>query len=187
MWQLSSNGDDHRTYTNSATGSKSDQTLVKTDKDGNKWWQFDDLSTIPYTRNFAATKISALYTLGLSKEDLNNHIGQLKKILRSEAADKYEQAYAQVLDFEQKANNATDAIKQMSALVCVYFTLNDELIDSFDNALQVKKMELLEADPEMHAFFLKLLTEYTERSIQRSNLLFQIASSMSNGNQVHSD
>lgn len=187
MWKLDKQEPNHRTYLNAVTGSKAEQTQVKVDKDGNSWWMFDDLSAIPYTRNFAATKISALYTLGLSKEDLNNHIGNLKKILKSDASDKYEQAYAQVLDFENKANNATDAIKQMSALVCVYFTLNDELIDSFDNALQLKKMALIEADPEMHAFFLKLQTEYTERSIQRSNLLFQIVSSMSNGHQVPSD
>lgn len=184
MWQLTSELPNKRSYTNPETGEKSEQTQVYLDKDGNSWWQFDDLTTLPYTRTFASMKISALYTLGLSKDDLSNHINGLKAILKSNDVDKYEKAYANVLEFETKAANATDAVKQLSALVCVYFTLNDEQIDSFENGMQMKKMAMLEADPEMHAFFLKLQTEYTERSIQRSNLLLQIASSMSNGHPV---
>ena len=60
-----------------------------------------------------------------------------------------------VLDFESKVENATDALRQQSALVPVYYTFNDEEIDSFNQQLQLKKMSLLEADPVMHAFFLK--------------------------------
>ncbi len=175
MWQLTKDGD-KRTYTNSATGSQSTQTLIYKDKDGNKWYSFDDLTAMPYTRNFAATKITSLYALGLSKDDLTGHITTMKTMLKSNDPEKQEKMYASVLDFENKANNATDAIKQMSSLVCVYFTLNDEPIDSFDNALQIKKMSLLEADIEMHGFFLKHQIGITERYSAFLNQLSQIAS-----------
>src|SRR6185369_6929222 len=160
--------------------SQSTQTMCYTDKDGNKWYSFDDLTAIPYTRSFAATKISSLFALGLSKDDLTSHINGLKTLLKSNDTDKYEKAYANVLDFEAKANNATDAIKQMTALTCVYFTLNDEPIDSFDNNLQIKKMSLLEADVDMHSFFLRRQIDITERYTMLLNSISKIASARPN-------
>lgn len=176
MWKLTKEEDNKRLYTNSETNSQCSQTMCYTDKDGNKWYDFDSLTAIPYTRNFAATKITSLYALGLSKDDLSGHINGLKKILKSQDQDKYEKAFALVLDFENKANNATDPIKQMSSLVCVYFTMNDEAIDSFLGDLQIKKMSLLEADIEMHSFFLKRQMEATERYTNFLNIISQIAS-----------
>jgi len=176
MWKLESDNGKERSYLNSATGTKSVMNLMYTDKDGNKWWSFSDLTAMPYTRSFAATKITSLYTLGLSKDDLTAHIITMKTMLKSNDPEKQEKMYASVLDFENKANNATDAIKQMSSLVCVYFTLNDEPIDSFDNNLQIKKMSLLEADIEMHGFFLKHQIGITERYSRFLNQLSQIAS-----------
>lgn len=175
MWALHEEKDSKRVYKNSVTGSACTQTMCYTDKEGNKWWHFDDLTAIPYTRQFAATKISSLYALGLSKEDLSGHISGLKTILKSEDKEKYEKAYANLLEFESKAANATDAIKQMSSLVCVYFTIGDEPIDSFDNALQIKKMSLLEADTEMHTFFLSRQTDATQRYTDHLNLISKIA------------
>jgi len=181
MWKLSTDKDNKRTYTNPETGSQSIQTMYYLDKDGNKWWNFDDLSAIPHLRQFAATKISSLYALGLSKDDLDSHVNGLKSILKSPDADKYEKAYANLLDFENKAKNATDAVKQMSSLVCVYYTMNDEPIDSFDNNLQLKKMLLLEADIEMHGFFLKRQIQYIERYTMLSNAISQIVLQKQNG------
>jgi hypothetical protein len=186
MWQLKTDSEFKRTFYNSATGSQCTQTMVYTDKEGNKWWSFDDLTAIPYTRNFAATKISSLYALGLSKDDLTGFISKQKAILKSTDQEKYEKAFALLLDFEGKATNATDAVKQMSSLVCVYFTLNDEPIDSFDNNLQIRKMSLVEADTEMHAFFLNMLIDLTEHYTTSLNLLSQIVSPKSHIPAVHS-
>lgn len=174
MWQLKSQSEVKRTYVNNTTGSVCTQTMCYTDKEGNHWWSFDDLLSLPYTRNFAATKVSSLYALGLSKDDLSSHINGLKSILKSQDKDKYERAFALVLDFENKSNSATDAVKQMSALSCVYYTLNDEPIDGFDNNLQIKKMSLMEADLEMHSFFLKQQISATENYTKSLNLLSQI-------------
>lgn len=175
MWKLSSEQDGKREYVNGTTGSKCHTSKVYSDKEGNTWYSFADLMTLPYTRNFAATKISSLYALGLSKDDLSTHVSGLKTILKSADPDRYEKAYANVLEFETKAANATDAVKQMSSLVCVYFLLNDEGIDSFDNALQIRKMGLLEADPEMHSFFLTLQVDAMSRYTQALKALSEIA------------
>lgn len=174
MWELKSFTETKRTYVNNTTGSICTQTMCYTDKDGNKWYEFDDLMSLPYTRSFAATKISSLYALGLSKDDLNNHINGLKFILNSDDKERFQKAYALVLDFENKANNATDAIKQMSALTCVYYTINDEPIDAFDNNLQIKKMSILEADIDAHSFFLSRQATAIENYTRSLKVLSQI-------------
>jgi len=175
MWKLEltpgiNNG--KRVYSNDS-GSKCVQSLCYKDKEGNDWYSFDDLLTLPYTRNFAATKVTSLYTLGLSKDDLTSFIDNMKAILQSNDREKYEKAYAGLLDFESKATNATNAIKQMTALVCVYFTIDGEAIDAFDGSLQSRKMALIEADPEMHAFFLNRQMQITEDYMTRLQLLSQ--------------
>ncbi len=176
MWKLSNESEGKRTYINSTTGSKCSTSKVYTDKESNDWYGFEDLMSLPYTRNFAATKISSLYALGLSKDDLSGHINGLKTLLKSDDSEKFEKCYANILDFESKANNATDPVKQMSSLVCVYFLLNDEPIDSFEGSLQIKKISLLEADFDMHAFFLNRQIEAMQDYSQRLNLISKIVS-----------
>lgn len=184
MWQLKSEQDNKRIYQNSQTGSQCSTSLIYKDKEGNNWWGFDNLMELPYTRSFAATKITSLFALGLSKDDLNKHISGLKTILRSNDAEKYEKAYSAVLSFESMATNATDAIKQMSSLVCVYNLLEEEQIDSFDNSLQIKKMSILEADTDAHSFFLNRQILATEDYMNHLNLISQIASAKPNGQEA---
>lgn len=175
MWKIKSDSDTKRIYANDTTGSVCTQTMCYTDKDGNKWWQFDDLLSLPYTRSFAATKISSLYALGLSKDDLFGFINNVKSLSKSNDAEKYEKIYAATLDFESKASTATDAIKQMSSLTCVYYTINDEAIDGFDNNLQIKKMSILEADIDAHCFFLDKQIKVTESYMKSLEVLTKIA------------
>lgn len=176
MWQLTSNGTDKRTYINSTTNSKCEQNMCYVDKEGNNWWEFLSLTSLPFTRSFAATKITSLYALGLTKDDITGHVNALKTILKSDDKEKYEKSFAKVLEFESKADNAADPVKQMSSLVCVYFTMNDEPIDSFDGNLQLKKMTLLEADIGAHTFFLNRQIESTERYMNFLNSISEIAS-----------
>lgn len=177
MWKLDKQTETSREYSNTVTGGKCKTEKVYTDREGNSWWGFTDLMALPYTRSFAATKIASLYSLGFTKDDIANHISSMKFILKAgNDSEKYEKAYANLLDFEAKANNATDPVKQMSSLVCVYYLLGEEVIDSFDNSTQMKKMELLEADFEMHAFFLRHQISTTENYMTRLQKLSQIAS-----------
>lgn len=177
MWQLQSNQNGKKIYKNSATNSECVQQLCYTDKEGNQWFEFTDLISIPFTRTFAANKITSLYALGLSVDDATSFFTKHKATLRSkDNGEKYETAYAEVLEFENKFKTATDPVKQMSSLVCVYFTINDEPIDSFSGELQIKKMSLLEADIEMHSFFLNRQIVLIENYKNSLNKTFQTAS-----------
>lgn len=165
MWQLQSDKDGKRVYRNSVTNSECVQNKCYTDQEGNIWFEFTDLITLPFTRNFAANKVTSLFSLGLTPDDANQFFTKHKSTLRSkDNGEKYEQAYSETLDFENKFKSATDPVKQMSSLVCVYFTINDEPIDSFSGDIQAKKMSLLEADPAMHAFFLARQVHLIESS-----------------------
>jgi hypothetical protein len=146
MWKLTNENDQRKIYSNSVTGSQCTTNKLYTDKEGNAWWGFADLFQIPYTRQFAAQKISSLYQLGLTKDDITSHISKLKTLAKSADNEKYEKIYAETLDFESKSQNATDPIKQMSSLVCVYYLLNDEKVDSFEGTIQLQKMSLLEME-----------------------------------------
>lgn len=174
MWQLLKTENDIRTYSNSATGSKCETKKVYTDKEGNSWYLFQDLMMLPHTRQMLTLKISSLYALGLSKDDLFGYINGVKTLAKSNDSEKYEKIYAITLDFQNKAETATDAVKQMSSLACVYFLLNDEEIDGWDNNLQSKKMAILTADEKMHSFFLDLQISAIERYRNHSNLISQI-------------
>jgi hypothetical protein len=156
MWQLLTEKNNQRVYQDTATRTECILTKCYTDREKNTWWEFQDLATMPFTRDFAANKISSLFALGLTPEDIDQFFIQHKATLRSkDNGEKYEIAYSEIIEFEKKIKQATDPVKQMSSLVGVYFTINDEPIDSFSDTIQLKKMSLLESDPEMHAFFLQ--------------------------------
>lgn len=175
MWKLQTDEKDKRVYVNSATNSQCEQELLKTDRDGNKWWGFTNLLTMPFTRHMASTKISSLYGLGFTKDDILGIIGSLKNVLNSTDAEMKQKCYSLVLDFESKAMTAIDPVKQMSGLVCVYHTFNDEEIDSFVDRVQLKKMSILEQDGELHAFFLIRQKDLIESYMNRLNLISQTA------------
>ena len=174
MWELSSEKEGKRIYTNSTTGSQCTQTHCYVDREGNKWYAFDNLMMMPYTRSFAASQIISLFQTGFTKEDIEKHVNEMKAALKSTDPEKYEKAYAILLDFENQAKTATNAVKQMSSLVCVYFTMNDEKIDSFIDDIQAQKLQLLAADQNMHSFFLNLQVELIESYSMHLNSLSQI-------------
>jgi hypothetical protein len=132
-------------------------------------------------RQFAATKISSLYQVGISKEDVTQHVQNLKAVLQSSDTLKYEKAMAYVIDFENKFNDATNAVKQISSLVCVYNVMNEERIDIFDLSVQDYKLKMIEADPELHTFFLKRQIERTETYGKVLDQFSKTASAMGKG------
>lgn len=181
MWEKIKDHEGKRQYRNPITGSECTTSIVCIDKDGNSWYTFDNLFTLPFMRQFAATKISSLYQIGLSKEDITNHIMSVKATLKSNDPEKYEKAFGLMLDFETKANEATNALRQISSLVCVYNVINDERVDLFDMSIQEQKLKLLEADHELHSFFLKRQIERTETYGSHLDLFLKTASAIKNG------
>jgi hypothetical protein len=178
MWEKISDVNGKREYKNPVTGSQLTTSWVYQDKDGNDWYAIDNLFTLPFMRQFAATKISCLYQIGLSKDDMVSHINNLKNTLRGTDPEKYDKAMSFVIDFENKMNDATNAIKQISSLVCVYNLLGDERVDIYDLQVQDKKMKILEADPDAQSFFLRRQIERTETYGNHLDLFSKTASAI---------
>lgn len=146
------------------------------DAQGNRWFAFDDLFTLPFIRHFAAKKIIDLYGSGLSIEDVRGHTQQLKALLRSNDAEKYEKAYAEVLRIEQLADTMADPVKQSMGLCTVYLLLNDEQVDVYSQATVNVKMTLMAADLQAQAFFLRWWTDIIQSSGRVLKGLSKIAS-----------
>lgn len=173
------NGKPHavRTYRNSLTGTEISTYNLYTDKAGNKWWTFEDLFSLPFIRQMAAKKVVDLYGHGLMLEDVLAHTAELKAWLKSTDVDKYERAYAKVLELETLSNSMADPVKQCMGLCTVYILLNDEAPDVYHQGTQNVKMSNLAMDLEAQGFFLNWWTVVMLRSGALLRGISQIASS----------
>ena len=61
------------------------------------WWGFDDLLQAPFIRQAYAKQIEDNYTYGTSAYDMKMFFTQVKELLQSKDAEKYEKIYALVL------------------------------------------------------------------------------------------
>ena len=154
MYQLTAQTDKNRTYKNTQTGTEVKTSLKFVDDDGNGWWAFDDLFAIPAIRKIASQKIAQLYGIGVTVEDIKTFLEKHKQTLKGTAADKYERAYADVLNFETIVDQTADPIKQSLALCTVYVLSDDERIDTFSMQDAAEKMKLWSLKPDVQAFFL---------------------------------
>lgn len=156
-----------RLYRNSRTGTETKLQLLHTDKQGEKWWGFTDLYKIPYSRLAMVRNITDLYAIGLSLKDITKWCEDMKGLLRSADAERYEKAYAKVLEIETTAKFGADPIQQQLALCTVYVLSDEERIDYFDESISVDKLTKWKTQPELVAFFLTWHTGHIHNSIRR--------------------
>jgi hypothetical protein len=168
-----------RTYKNTLTGSEVSTYLLRVDKFNNQWWTFEDLFALPFIRQLAAKKVLDLYGHGLALDDVKSITAQLKTILRSDSGERYEQAYAKVMELDNLAETMADPVKQCMGLCTVYLLLNDEPPDAWTNQVTSQKMTALSLDIESQSFFLNWWTDIMRRSGQVLKGLSQIASTAS--------
>jgi hypothetical protein len=95
-------------------------TEIYQDKDGGKWFGFDDLFKIPIMRLSMSRHISDLFTMGLSLKDILDWCNQEKKLIRSDDTDKYEKLYSLILEKERLATYTADPVRMHLALCTVY-------------------------------------------------------------------
>lgn len=140
-------------WQNQQTGGELVTYLVRQTPD-HKWWAFEDLYQLPMMRYIAAKKVLELYGHGLSLDDIKGITGVMKGILKSDDKEKYEKAYAKVLELESLTESFADPIKQSLGLCTVYLLLDDEPPDVWTNQVSSLKMGILALDVESQAFFL---------------------------------
>lgn len=147
-----------RLYKNSLTGNDLTTYYLYTDKFGNTWWTFEDLFALPFIRQITAKRIMDLYGHGLTLDDVKSITAQVKTILRSDSGERYEQAYAKILELENLTETMADPVKQCMGLCTVYILLNDEMPDAWTQGVASQKMTALTHDIEAQAFFLNWWT-----------------------------
>lgn len=158
IWQLTQQTDKERTYINQQTNTEVKTKLLHIDQSGNRWWCFHDLMTVPYIRKAFSQNITTLFEVGLSAQDLKSWIERLKTILKSNDVEKYEKAFALVLDIQTQVENTADPLKQYLALATVFVLEDTERIDYFSYDLATQKLALWKLDELAQAFFLNWLT-----------------------------
>lgn len=173
-----------RIYRNTMTENEVVTYLLYTDKLKNSWWTFEDLFALPFIRQLAAKKVLDLYGHGLALDDVKTISGEIKAILRSDSQERYEKAYAKVLELENLTETMADPVKQCIGLCTVYLLLNDEQPDVWTNHWSASKMTLLSLDIAAQSFFLNWWTGIMRRSGSLLKGLSQIVSTVaqSSGN-----
>lgn len=155
---------DTRTYVNSLTGTEISTYHLYTDAQSQRWWTFEDLFGLPFMRQLAAKKVADLYGHDLALQDILSHTAQLKGFLRSQDAEKYEKAYAKVLELETLSSAMADPVKQCIGLCTVYLLLEDEAPDVYFQPTQNRKLASLALDVDAQSFFLSWWTDHMRRS-----------------------
>lgn len=169
-----------RIYSNAQTGTELVTYQLYQDKAGNTWWTFEDLFTLPFIRQLAAKRVIDLYGNGLALADIKAHTTQLKGLLKSNDAERYERAYAKVLELENLSEQTADPVRQCIGLCTVYLLLNDERPDVWTTAEQSVKMSHLALDLDAQAFFLRWWTDIMRHSGKVLKGLSQIVSTVAN-------
>lgn len=167
-----------RTYKNAITGTEISTSSVYKDKAGHVWHVFDDLFSIPFIRQMAAKRVLDLYGNGLSLIDVKSITTQMKAIVKSNDAEKYERVFAKLLELENLAETMADPVKQCIGLCTVYTLLDDERPDTYLQSDVSVKLSLLSLDIDAQTFFLTWWTGVMSRSGQILKGLSRIASTI---------
>lgn len=170
---------DIRVYRNTVTGVEVVTYHIYTDRQKNKWWTFEDLYALPFIRQLAAKKIIDLYGHGLALADILSYVNELKALVKSADPEKYEKAYAKLLELETLSTSTADPVKQCIGLCTVYILHDTEHPDAYTNDLQNIKMTTLSLDIDAQSFFLSWWTDVMVRSGKLLSGISQIVSSLS--------
>lgn len=174
---------DVRVYRNTMTDNEVTTYLLYTDSQKNQWWTFEDLFSLPFIRQLAAKKVLDLYGHGLHLEDVKTLTTQLKTTLKSNSAERYELAYAKVLELENLTETMADPVKQCIGLCTVYLLLNEEQPDVWTNHWSAQKMTLLALDVAAQSFFLSWWTGIMRASGSLLRGLSQIVSKVNESSE----
>lgn len=157
MYKLIDETSKQRVYRSEVTGTEVTTFLLKTDENDQHWWAFQDLLQMPFIRKKAAEKVTQLYGTYTTPEDINKITAALKLHLKSSDPEKYEKAYAEVLNLESLVRETADPNRQSLSLCSVYILADNERIDNFSFNEATEKMAKWTLMPDLQSFFLNWL------------------------------
>lgn len=175
MYKLINESEKQRTYQSDVTGTEVFTSLLYTGSDGEKFWGFDDLFSMPTQRKIAAQRITDLFSAGVTADEIKETLTDIKGLIKANNPD---QAMFKVQQLEENISHANDITKQATSLAAIYILTDTERIDTINQAFIMSKIERWKTFEDEQAFFLTWLLDITTAYTRLSGQLSQIASQM---------
>lgn len=124
--------------------------VVRTDRNGNKYYQFKDAKQMPGERYLVGLVKVEEANMGVDAEDLYNY---LTDALDNFNKSKFAEAASTLVKLRNRVVTA-DPKNAYLSLAGVYILLNDESPQKYDVVAARRKYKLWTADPDLQSFFL---------------------------------
>lgn len=127
------------------------------DIDGNRWYEFKNMLSLPTRRAIAGEVATKWSSMNITKETLQKSIGAMKDF-----ADKGKivDMFHLLKELEFRLEYICEE-KTLIDLACCYFILEGEDIKQMNSNWQDKKKEILDRDDDAKSFFLQKAWQYT--------------------------
>lgn len=131
--------------------------LVYTAKDGTRYYEFQDLTQLPYMRSIGAEIATREAEFCISKEDLKKALNETVKLQNENNLAKAGAVLHDLLNrLEYVAEDET-----LLQLASVYFVQEGENVETYDSIFQREKIRKWREDSESLAFFLRVAFQCT--------------------------
>lgn len=176
MYHLTKESETKRTYQSTITGTEVITSLLYTGTDGEKFWGFEDLFSIPTQRKIAAQRITDLFAAGVTKEEIQTSLSETKAFLK---ANDYDNAITTIINLENNLSHSNDITKQANSLAAIYVLTDTERIDTINQSVIMSKIERWRTFEDEQSFFLTWLMNTIDGFTKLSGQLSKIVSKMS--------
>lgn len=146
-----------KTTIDETTGTKLVLNHVFTDKEGRKWYQFDNALTMPAKRAIAAEVATRMQEMNLTKEKL---LGMMKVMKEQANSGNIVELFHTLNEIEFRLNFIAEEETLIELAAC-YFVMDGEDESDFSEVYRKKKIEYIKKDPEAFNFFVQRAFEYT--------------------------
>lgn len=146
-----------KTTIDETTGKKLVLNHVFTDKEGRKWYQFENALTMPAKRAIAAEVATRMQEMNLTKEKL---LGMMKIMKEQANSGNIVELFHTLNEIEFRLNFIAEEETLIELAAC-YFVIDGEDESDFSEIYRKKKIEYIKKDPEAFNFFVQRAFEYT--------------------------
>ena len=130
---------------------------VYTDKSGTKWFEYENMLTIPAKRAIAAEIATRFADMNLTKDQLTRLFAEMKKNANE---GNIVQLFHLMGEIEFRLNYIGEETTLLELASC-YFLIEGEDETGFDEKHRQMKLDKFKVDSDCHDFFLQRAFEYT--------------------------
>lgn len=141
----------------SSTGERLVLSHIFTDKNGKKWYQFDNALAMPAKRAIAAEVATRMQEMNLTKEKL---LGMMKIMKEQANSGNIVELFHTLNEIEFRLNFIAEEETLIELAAC-YFVIEGENETDFSEVYRKKKIEYIKSDPDAFNFFVQRAFEFT--------------------------